>query len=49
MKEQEGQQYKVIAIGNQEQSTYNGITKQDAKDFVHFKRIKQLLKRDKVS
>ena len=49
MKDQEGQQYKVIAIGNQAQSTYNGITKGDAKDFVYYERIKILLKRDKVS
>uniref|UniRef100_A0A1X7TRX6 Uncharacterized protein n=1 Tax=Amphimedon queenslandica TaxID=400682 RepID=A0A1X7TRX6_AMPQE len=47
MKEQEGNQYRVIGIGHQAQSTYNGIAKEDAKEFVYFERIKLLLQRDK--
>ena len=48
-KEQEGKQYRVVGIGNQAQSICNSIAKEEAKDFVYFERIKQLLKKDQVS
>ena len=48
MKDQAGQKYSTIEIGLQAQSIYSGLRK-DAKNFIYFERIKNLLERDKVS
>ncbi|XP_019860365.1 PREDICTED: heat shock 70 kDa protein 12A-like [Amphimedon queenslandica] len=44
-KEQEGQQYKVIGIGHEAQSTYSD-NEEDGQKFIYFERIKKLLTRD---
>ncbi|XP_019861154.1 PREDICTED: heat shock 70 kDa protein 12A-like [Amphimedon queenslandica] len=47
MKEQEGEQYTTIGIGNQAQNIYSSMRK-DVKNVTYFERIKNLLERDKT-
>ena len=46
--DQVGQQYSTIQIGLQAQSIYSCM-RNNAKNFIYFERIKNLLERDKVS
>ena len=48
VKDQETQDCKTVEIGHQAQSIYSK-KKKDAEKFIYFERIKNLLKRDKVS